>query len=304
MATKKKYWSVLRVLFIAVGVLVFLTIAGIPYFITFNPTSLSPFGYYFLLIELSYALGFIGLLFLLFHFVKFLFFCVFGKRELIKLQALLSLKYFLFILTVFAVTLLNTFVNYIFGFGMDIIAKPVIYLYPTLQTDALVKLSFDGTLTTTYPLISTDTTWKVTASPDGTLINHADSQQYQYLFWEGEPHNVSFDLSKGFVVPGNETVQFLQTTLAHLGLQPREYNDFIVYWLPHMERNPYNLIHFSFEEYEKLARLEVTPKPDTVLRVFMVFKPLKKKQTIAPQILPTVKRNGFTVVEWGGMQAY
>ena len=178
-------------------------------------------------------------------------------------------------------------------------AKPVIYLYPESQTDVTVTLDYAGTLTTTYPAYRD--VWKVTASPDGTLINHADGREYSYLFWEGDsPAN--YDLSEGWCVPGNETAEFLQETLAEIGLTPREYNEFIVYWLPLMEDNPYNLITFQGDAYTDGAKLSITPKPDSLLRVFMAWMPLEEPMEIdAPEIKP-FERNGFTVVEWGGAE--
>src|SRR5690606_15951407 len=108
-----------------------------------------------------------------------------------------------------------------------------------------------GTLVADYPDYDAEIGgWEVTAFPDGRLINQADQQEYNYLFWEGVPReSISYDLSKGFVVPGAETKKFLQRTLKKIGLTPREYNEFIVYWLPRMQQNPYNLIHFAGREY-------------------------------------------------------
>ena len=178
-------------------------------------------------------------------------------------------------------------------------AKPVIYLYPESQTDVTVTLDYAGTLTTTYPAYNGG--WEVTAFPDGTLINHADEKEYSYLFWEGD-RDAGYDLSEGWCVPGNETAEFLQETLAEIGLTPREYNEFIVYWLPLMENNPYNLITFQGDAYTDGAKLSITPKPDSLLRVFMAWMPLEEPMEIdAPEIKP-FERNGFTVVEWGGVK--
>ena len=44
----------------------------------------------------------------------------------------------------------------------------------------------------------------------------------------------------------------------------------------------------------------VIPSPDSMLRVFMAWKPLDAPIEIKPQELPAFARNGFTVVEWGG----
>ena len=177
-------------------------------------------------------------------------------------------------------------------------AKPVIYLYPEEETEVTVRLDYDGTLTCTYPAYEDG--WTVTAAPDGALTDEA-GQTYSYLYWEGVTRT-EYDFSRGFCVPGGETAAFLEDALSRLGLTRREANEFIVYWLPRMEANPYNLIAFQAEDYTNHARLTVTPEPDSLLRVFMAWKPLEAPMEIPPQELPAFKRAGFTVVEWGGAE--
>ena len=177
--------------------------------------------------------------------------------------------------------------------------KPVIYLYPSEETEVSVKLSYSGELTTTYPAYGEG--WHVTARPDGTLMNKADGKEYSYLFWEGVS-DTEYDMSRGFVVKGEDTAAFLQETLKKLGLTPREYNEFIVFWLPRMQENPYNLITFQTDRYTESAKLSITPRPDSVLRVFMAYRPLQEPIKVEAQPLPAFERKGFTVVEWGGAQ--
>lgn len=176
--------------------------------------------------------------------------------------------------------------------------KPVIYLYPETEQEVSVKLDYDGELATTYPKYRDG--WTVTAKPDGTLID-ATGQSFNYLYWEGINHFES-DFSKGFVVEGKDTARFLEESLAKLGLTRKEANEFIVYWLPQMENNAYNLISFQGDNYNQRAKLDVEPKPDTVIRVFMAWKALDKKIEIPAQELQTPVRKGFTLVEWGGGQ--
>jgi hypothetical protein len=177
--------------------------------------------------------------------------------------------------------------------------KPVLYLYPERETDVSVKLNLDGDLTVSYPAY--DGGWEVRACPGGRLVNKADGQEYSYLFWEGLPKNVRWDLGQGWCVPGGETAAFLRRHLAQLGLTPAEYNEFIVYWLPQMQDNAYNLVTFQWQEYERAAPLTISPAPASVLRVFMVYKPLAQPVAAEPPAeRPTFARQGFTVVEWGG----
>ena len=179
--------------------------------------------------------------------------------------------------------------------------KPVIYLYPEQQTDVHVELELtESELATTYPKYHNG--WDVTAYPDGSLLNKADGTHHNYLFWDSVNCRTRFDFSEGFCVAGSDTEQFLKEKLTYMGMTESEMNEFIVYWLPRMEHNAYNLIAFQDEAYTNSAKLDITPKPDSVLRVFMAYVPLDDAVDIAPQQLEQFERNGFSVVEWGGTE--
>ena len=178
-------------------------------------------------------------------------------------------------------------------------AKPVIYLYPEEETEVSVTLELDGTFTSTYPDYGDG--WTVTAQPDGTLTDPETGRTYYCLFWEGIIDR-QFDLSAGFCVAGEGTAAFLEDALARLGLTEREANEFIIYWLPRMEGNPYNLISFQTDAYTDAAELTIAPSPDTLIRVFMTWKGLEQPVEIPAQELTAPARTGFTAVEWGGAE--
>ena len=178
--------------------------------------------------------------------------------------------------------------------------KPVIYLYPEKETEVKVQLDYDGTLVCTYP--EYDNGWNVVAQPDGTLCDES-GKTYSYLFWEGNT-DATYDFSRGFVVKGSETAAFLEEKLEELGLNAKEANEFIVYWLPRMQENKYNLITFQTEAYTDVAKLHITPEPDSILRVFMAYKELEKPIEIEEPVIAPFERKGFTVVEWGGAEVY
>ncbi len=177
--------------------------------------------------------------------------------------------------------------------------KPVIYLYPEQETDVHVELELtESDLATTYPKYNNG--WDVTAYPDGSLVNKADGSNHKYLFWDAANCRTRFDFSKGFCVAGEDTEKFLKEKLTYMGLTEQEMNEFIVYWLPLMEHNEYNLITFQGDKYTNSAKLNISPTPDSLLRVFMAYVPLEEAVDIEPQELETFERKGFTVVEWGG----
>ena len=184
--------------------------------------------------------------------------------------------------------------------GLTTAAKPIIYLYPDTEMECSVKLTLNGQLTCTYPIHGANGWQNFTTYPDGTLI-FPDGKAYYALYWEGV-QNTQWDFSKGWCVPGEDTAAFLDCALEQLGLNRREANEFIVYWLPLMEQNPYNIIQFQTDAYTQAAQLMIDPAPDTVIRVFMTWQVASEYKVIPPQELTAPQRQGFTVVEWGGAQ--
>ncbi len=178
------------------------------------------------------------------------------------------------------------------------VSKPVIYLYPEEKTEVSVELDFNGILMATYPQYNNG--WQVTAMPDGTLFDK-DGNEYSYIFWDGIS-NIEYDFGKGFCVKGEDTAEFLRESLKKLGLTPREYNEFIVYWLPLMQGNKYNVISFQTDRYTDNAVLNVTPSPDTVIRVYMAYYGSNEYVDVLPQELSAPERDGFTLIEWGGSE--
>ena len=177
--------------------------------------------------------------------------------------------------------------------------KPVIYLYPKETTKVTVKLLNKKLITTSYPKYSNS--WVVTAKSDGTLIDE-NNKEYYGLYWEGKNHYSEIK-EDGFVVKGVDTIKFLEDKLSYLGLNDKERNEFIIYWLKHLENNKYNYIRFETEEeINSYMPIEVTPKPDTIIRVWMTYKPLKERISVKEQKLKKGTRNGFVLVEWGGSE--
>lgn len=187
--------------------------------------------------------------------------------------------------------------------GWVILSKPIIYLYPEETMDIFVWLDFEWKIIADYPKINENIGgWNVKATPESELINLSDNKEYSYIFWEWIPdEEINWDLTTWFVVPGNETVSFLQDILPEMGLTPREYNEFIVFWFPLLQNNSYNLIHFSDTQYTDIAPLTTVPNYDSLLRVFMVAKALDEPIEVIPQTFQWFERNGFSVVEWWGV---
>ena len=176
--------------------------------------------------------------------------------------------------------------------------KPVIYVYPTENTDVTIKVSNPEDLTTTYPKYKDG--WKVKALTDGTLID-SNNKKYYALYWESKNNKKNPIKEDGFVVKGKDSAKFLEEKLGILGLNYKEANEFIMYWLPKLESNKYNYIRFqTMDEINSDMELDISPKPDTLIRIRMEYTGLDKKIKVKEQKLTKVERYGYTVVEWGG----
>ncbi len=205
--------------------------------------------------------------------------------------------------------------------------KPVIYLYPKNDTEVSVKINTPITFSTQIP--SYNDGWKVLAHPDGTLTNlqpertdcgaidykktgseyakHAcTNNSYPYLYWSG---NVGADyptVNNGWIIKRENIKSFMENKLADIGFTVHERNDFIEYWIPEMLKKDAPFFRVSFittQEMNRFIPMTVIPRPDSVYRLFMDWEPLAQdpSKQLEMQILPTIKRSGFTLIEWGGI---
>jgi len=175
--------------------------------------------------------------------------------------------------------------------------KPIIYLYPTTETQVNVKLWTPENLSHTYPKYNSEQWWNVVAQPNGDLEDMDTWRKLYALYREWKSRNER-DFNEWFVVAWKDIVPFLEEKLAILWLNEREAEEFIVYWLPQMEGNEWNLIRFeTIEEQNENMPLNITPTPDTVIRVMMDWKAIDELIDIPEQQLTTPERKWFTVVE-------
>ena len=180
-------------------------------------------------------------------------------------------------------------------------AKPIIYLYPTEETQVNVQLGNKEQITCSYPKYTTG--WNVIAQPNGDLKDIDTNKNLYSLYYESD-NVVKFKVEKdGFIVKGEDSAEFLEEKLKILGLTDREAEEFIIYWLPKLESNKYNYIRFATrEEIDANMPLTITPEPDTTIRVLMEYKGLENPIEVEEQKLEKIERKGFIAVEWGGTE--
>ena len=177
--------------------------------------------------------------------------------------------------------------------------KPVIYLYPEKSMNVSVNLNIgEGKFTAVYPQFNEkNNMWKVHAEPNGEII--INNKKYPYLYYECESYYPQ-ETNEGFIVDDKNAISFLEEKLKILGLNDKEMTDFITYWLPKLIKNKLSICTFQTQKFFNYFKLNITPKPDTLIRIFLSIKKIDSPIYVKEQKLITVERKGFTVVEWGG----
>ena len=170
---------------------------------------------------------------------------------------------------------------------------------------SLIKLSLKpkGELFFTYPQIE-DNSWTVKANPTGQL--EVGGESLRYLFWESMNKQPKVDWSNSFVVTNHEVITFLSEQLKAIGLTSEERADMITYWGPRMMQHSNCLVQFRFNEAcDDFAELDISPKPDNLNRVYILFMGMETIADVlvfSPPFIQQLDRSGFDVLEWGGME--
>lgn len=181
--------------------------------------------------------------------------------------------------------------------------KPVIYVYSPEKKEINIDLQPSGEFIFTYPLFNNG--WFFTTDSTGKI--ETEGKNYKYLFYDA---NIAIDYKDvhsqdGFLVSKEELLPFLESSLSEMNFSSSEQQDFITYWYPKMIKNESNFIRFIFnEEYNNYASMTVNPKPDNMLRVFMIWTNAASLDytLIKPQVLPSLERSGYFILEWGGSE--
>lgn len=184
--------------------------------------------------------------------------------------------------------------DFLFNYYGDTVDKPNIYLYPETTTQVSVNLVFSpgNFLVISEPLYNSG--WTVTAAPDGQLDG-----QWGYLFYEAA---VSGDYQKqlGHNVPKQDLEAWMNTALPAYGLNAQETKDFTDFWKQALPEADWYAFYPQYQEQiDPIISLQITPTPDSLLRLWFVVIPTNQPQPLQepqPQPFP---RTGFTAVEWG-----
>ncbi|WP_411682744.1 leucine-rich repeat domain-containing protein [Clostridium thailandense] len=175
--------------------------------------------------------------------------------------------------------------------------KPNIYLYPEKTEELSVYVTPKGKITKSIPEYNGG--WKVTVDPSGKIDN-----TYDFLFYEASI-NHQFTLDKGWIVNKGSFNEEMNSILTSIGLNSKEKADFIEYWSKELnwKTDRYAAYYIDPKEINEAIKLNLSKEPTSILRVYFYFVPLKDNENLQikkPEI-KEFERNGFTVIEWGGI---
>ncbi|KIM37626.1 hypothetical protein M413DRAFT_30812 [Hebeloma cylindrosporum] len=239
--------------------------------------------------------------------------------------------------------------------------KPVIYLFSPATIEAGVKLSLlpQWSLSAIYPVVpikprtahsNEQVAWRVRTHSNGDLTELTTGLDVAYLFWEahtdatlplsppaspilGEsrrglvenfnPNEAALNNENSVVMPVAKITPYLDKALGSFGLHTEARTSFITYWLPSMLKHKHLAFRFLPQaSYEKAAPLEISPSPDVIARVFMIFQGVPEEElhgwaaassrasedvaywrkVVGVDLERTLNANLFRVLEWGGME--
>lgn len=178
-----------------------------------------------------------------------------------------------------------------------LIKKPNIYLYPEKTEELSVNVTPEGKITKSIP--EYNGVWKVKVDPSGKIDN-----TYDFLFYEASL-DYQFTLDKGWIVNKGSFNEEMNNILTSIGLNFKEKADFIEYWSKELnwKSSRYAAYYLDPKEINEAIKLNISKEPDSILRAYFYFVPLKDNENLEikkPEI-KEFRRNGFTVVEWGGI---
>ncbi|MBI4136511.1 hypothetical protein HY469_00455 [Candidatus Roizmanbacteria bacterium] len=186
--------------------------------------------------------------------------------------------------------------------------KPALYLYPEQETELTVQVIPNGYITESIPKHGQNG-WHVIAHPDGSVYTKYEipHTKYDYLYYEASIKNVAIPHDTGWVKMTDQLPVFFADVLPKLGLNEKESQDFLDYWLPKLqiEGTRWFITLIDEDEVNRVEPVSFSVQPEYFHRIRFYFENIDHKiaSPITTYELPDTnyERNGFTVIDWGGI---
>ncbi|EDR28928.1 hypothetical protein EDI_249480 [Entamoeba dispar SAW760] len=199
------------------------------------------------------------------------------------------------------------------------VKKPVILLYDDTIKEkeefcCHLELNDAIDIGATYPnprIIKEDNTkkeyeWKGTYCSDGVsnCVIEINNKHFDYLFWEGVCLKKEEFKGKEVGITYENISNELEVLLKKLGMNEREVNDFIVYWIAKLNKNYYKVTICDSSYDNEIAQLKISGF-NQIHRIALKFEEVENINNL-PTIDSVEERQrptGKYVIEWGGIIA-
>ena len=177
----------------------------------------------------------------------------------------------------------------------DTIRKPNIYLYSDRDLTARVQLAPEHAITVSEPVYQPGKGWQAEIR-NGSLNGEGD-----FLFYEALVPSPGWQKEEGYIIRAAFREEDMATMLGEYGFNEKETREFIDYWAGCLTGEA-DYVFYPQETgaVDRVMQLHISPEPDEVSRIWFSIEPLVR----APEPVESpqkIVRNGFHVVEWGGM---
>ncbi|MBP0970128.1 MAG: hypothetical protein J5744_08290 [Oscillospiraceae bacterium] len=177
--------------------------------------------------------------------------------------------------------------------------KPNIYLYSDEETEAKVTFGVPQWLRVSDPLY--EDSWQARVMGDGSLVME-NGLEYGYLFYESETQPFYFQKETGWRICAESRQEQFRSILEAYGFNEKETEDFLEFWVTRLDSGEDYVMYPQKTEIVDLAMpLTVEPTCDSVFRLWFTFEKASDTADIREPEIISIERNGFTLVEWGGV---
>jgi len=183
--------------------------------------------------------------------------------------------------------------------------KPNIYLYANDNYYINVKVYPEHWITASEPEYMLGTGWNASII-DGSINGEGD-----YLFYEAIVPDEGFQKNYGFLIKSDNIVKDIENVLEMYGFNEKEKCDFLEYWIEKLEKDTsYIFYPQQNKEVDLVMPIVLSKEPDNIFRLWFYIEPLSEENAkdlnnkiIKPDNIEKIKREGFYLIEWGGILA-
>lgn len=173
--------------------------------------------------------------------------------------------------------------------------KPNIYLYSNFDMESSIFIYPEHWITISDPVYDPESGWRANIF-DGSLNGIED-----FLFYEAIVPPDYFQTIKGWPVMSSSLDEDMRKILDLYGFNETETTDFIEYWTQHLDHDTdYTFYPQENDILDTLMPVISYPKEDTNRRIWFYILPYDPAVDI-PNDPEMIKREGYSLIEWGGI---